>query len=275
VQYVLYSAQGNRFILVPTAPDNLDSDGPELVHEFFDCPTPMQADGLLLLGSPTQGPTQVTIFNADGSPGGFSGNGLRCAAHALLRERAPGEVLHLSMGRNRVRATLPDPQDYRLVEIHIEGSPLRELSDVTSRVEPKLLDDAAGCNLTRVWAVDVGNPHLLLFTGRNTPTPCPRIMEQLRRDSVLLTGGINVSIVTQTDRCLLELITHERGVGPTPSCASAALAAFLALGIAGLIDESCRVRQSGGELLFRQDDTGVCMVGFVDRLEEGHIHGRR
>jgi diaminopimelate epimerase len=276
IDYTVYSALGNRFALVSSAsPDPLDTWG-KLATAITENEGRWSIDGLLVLRTQSETLARVDIFNRDGSPGGFSGNGLRCAALHLLDGAPDSDTVFIDMGSCTARAGRHDGEFPHTIEVRLKGVPCRSLVDAAERTDPTFLQKVTSNTLEGFWVVDVGNPHLLLLCSQQEGQCYDTVaLDALRRDGTILPGGINVSVIRLGSERNLFVETFERGVGATASCASAAMAAFLTLREAGLLEGECVIEQSGGTLVFRQDDDFLLMVGSVTREGTGIYHGPR
>jgi diaminopimelate epimerase len=187
------------------------------------------------------------IWNADGSPSGQCGNGVRCVAAWLHRAGA------LSLG-DSVRLESPSgPVSVRLLnanEVSVDmGEPLFEPARI-----PFAAEHAAdryrievGTDVLEIGAVSMGNPHAVVsvddLTGR-----------ALQRLGPLLSGherfahGTNAGFVRLIDRGHLQLRVHERGAGWTRACGTGACAAMAVLHRRAEVDDSVQVDLPGGTL---------------------------
>lgn len=274
VPFWKYVALGNDFVL-------LEGAGPpsaDLVRRLCHRREGPGADGLLHLHPDGDGPVRFAIFNADGSDGGFSGNGLRCAVLHLTRTRPPGSApVTLSLvGGTTVRGRVLDPGPPAAVELVLPRRGVAPLAEEL-HLDVALAARGAGSTPTALVTADVGNPHLLMVLAGGDGTPPeaadPDILDAMRRPGTVTASGINVSLVTVTDPGRLALTTFERGVGPTSACASAALAAVLALSGTGRCGSRVSVVTSGGTLEFSLSECGTVMVGSARMVCEGCYEG--
>ena len=76
------------------------------------------------------------------------------------------------------------------------------------------------------YALNVGNPHLVFFVeqlNKNLLEKNSKEIENLE----FFPEGVNISIVKIINKQLVKIMTHERGVGVTQACGSAACASVL------------------------------------------------
>ena len=83
----------NDFLLTWRA-DAPEDDLPAIARSICDRYTGVGADGWMLVTPPEDAEADgaIQLYNSDGSSAEISGNGTRCAAALLLRDRTEGEV---------------------------------------------------------------------------------------------------------------------------------------------------------------------------------------
>lgn len=253
-----FEALGNDFLLREGGPP----PGPEEARARCDRRRGVGADGLLWLEG-----ARVHLWNADGSPAGFSGNGVRCAG--LARALATGQrEVRLEMGDRAYRMEVVD---------HAAGHEVAlEIADPAIVLRPPQDGDLPPADLAGLhpWVVDVGNPHLVLLgRGEGSEPPDAAWMEELRRGVPFSPGGVNVTWLAPAGPGRARARTHERGVGPTEACASGSLAAYLAAREAGILGGPATLELPGGELGFSGDRKVVRFSGPVRRVFEARIRG--
>jgi diaminopimelate epimerase len=194
------------------------------------------ADGLIVLGQPRRDGVRFRLFNADGSGAEWSGNGVRCAAAFLAGAKRHSVVRLLTAAG--------------AIDLHVSASGLGQFVASFERPMPMVGPIAtrgrrlSPCGAIGPVAVDAGNPHWIFVVphfnfpwadvGRQAQTFNPRA------------HGVNVEFVRVLNRRRVEMRIFERGVGPTPSSGSGALAAVAACADRSLIDLNVRVLSPGG-----------------------------
>ena len=187
------------------------------------------------------------IWNADGSPSGQCGNGVRCVAAWLQRA---GE---LALGTN-VRIESPSgPVTVRLLaadEVTVDmGEPVFEPARI-----PFLAPAAADVyeiplaeGSIRIGAVSMGNPHAVTVVPDLAAPELQRLGPQLSGHA-RFPAQANAGFVQAIDRGRLRLRVHERGAGWTLACGTGACAAVAVLHRRGAVDEHVAVELPGGTL---------------------------
>jgi len=187
------------------------------------------------------------IWNADGSPSGQCGNGVRCVAAWLHRAGA------LALGESVAIESPSGPVTVRLLgahEVTVDmGEPVFEpprIPFAADAAAERYAIDLADEQLD-IGAVSMGNPHAVVAV-ENLTDPA------LQRLGPLLTGhprfpqGANAGFVQRLDRGRLRLRVHERGAGWTLACGTGACAAMAVLRQRGDVDDSVAVELPGGTL---------------------------
>jgi len=187
------------------------------------------------------------IWNADGSPSGQCGNGVRCVAAWLHRAGA------LAIGAN-VRIESPSgPVTMRLLaadEVTVDmGAPVFEPSRIPfaapaiADAYEILLDEES----IRIGAVSMGNPHAVVVVP-DLADPALQRLGPLLSGHERFPAQANTGFVQRLDRGHLRLHVHERGAGWTLACGTGACAAVAVLHRRGELDDHVAVELPGGTL---------------------------
>ncbi|MFC1475661.1 diaminopimelate epimerase [Candidatus Zixiibacteriota bacterium] len=200
------------------------------------------------------------IYNADGSTAETCLNGLRCAA--FLVSRGPGTVIFEPPAGPVSTRVLSRAGSTAIVRVDL-GVP-----EYGAATLPPL---GRGRNKITVTAISVGNPHLVVFV-RDFNFDWPVVATQVQQQSAFPRGA-NVDFVRVINRRRMELRFFERGVGPTLSCGSGAVAATLAAMREDLVGNAVNLVTPGGELKIHYNPTAdrIYLTGPVERIFTGEI----
>ncbi len=187
------------------------------------------------------------IWNADGSPSGQCGNGVRCVAAWLHRAGK------LTIGDN-VRIESPSgPVTVRLLdtnEVTVDmGEPIFEPARIpfeAARAADRYALDV-GDEVLEIGAVSMGNPHAVTVVRDLADAELQRLGPLLSAHS-RFPQNANAGFVLRIDRGHLRLRVHERGAGWTLACGTGACAAMAVLHQRGEVDDRVRVELPGGTL---------------------------
>ncbi|MFC4525643.1 diaminopimelate epimerase [Dyella halodurans] len=216
------------------------------------------------------------IWNADGSPSGQCGNGVRCVAAWLHRagELAIGDTVRLESPSGPVTVRLINAH-----EVTVDmGVPAFAPSQVPFRADVEADSYAidVGDETLMMGAVSMGNPHAVVVV------PDLQAPVLFRQGPLLTTHerfpeGANAGFVQVVDRGQLRLRVHERGSGWTLACGTGACAAMAVMHERGEVDDRVQVALPGGELTIDWAGRGqtLWMTGPAAFVFEGEWLGSR
>ncbi len=265
-----YHGLGNDFLIALAAQNQDLSVDPGTAAALCDRKRGIGADGLIYVLTPSDAANdaQMVLLNADGSRAEISGNGIRCMAQALMRERlsnsqddrvaAPGsasppQVLRIQSdsGVRDVTFAGGDPRDraWFVVDMGV-------ISD-----GPALAGASLGWAAQNIGTVDIGNPHLVLEVEDPSEVDLAVAGPTLE---AAYPGGMNVHFVSAVDRSHLDLFVWERGVGITDACGSGAAAAVAVAERWGIVDAEnapVKVTMPGGQASVELRDGHLLLSG--------------
>jgi len=232
-----------------------------LVQRLCDRRCGVGADGLIILSKRRAAQIGTRMFNADGSPFEWSGNGLRCASAVVAAQRGDPHRITFLTGAGLMSVSTKALRDRQYEVSIVRPAPAvtkgRPLSGMPRRTPGSY------------WTVAVGNPQWVFFVhGFDFDWQNVGLLCQRRAHA---TGGVNVGFTRIHSRRKLEMRVYERGVGPTPASGSGALAAVAAAAHLGKTDSRVTVVSPGGRQRFIVDTRsgGVTMLARARVLFEG------
>ena len=239
---------GNDFVLVDCRQAPLPLDAAQ-IRAVADGHTGVGFDQLLTV-EPARDPScafYYGIWNADASPSGQCGNGVRCVAAWLHRAGAlpAGSDVRLQSpsGPVRVRVLAPGQVAVDMGEPRFEP-PRIPFEAVAEADTYALVVD--GITLA-IGALSMGNPHAVVEVDRLDEPRVDRLGPPLSTHP-RFAEGCNAGFVQWLGRDALRLRVHERGAGWTRACGTGACAAMAVLRRRDRVDASVRVALPGGEL---------------------------
>jgi diaminopimelate epimerase len=213
-------ACGNDFLIVEGEADR------RLAVHLSARHTGVGADGVEFLSWTGERSGRITLVNADGSIAEISGNGTRCVAAWMAREKqlAAGAVIALETDAGLRSCRLERAEGHRFEFSTGMGVP-------AIRRQQVMLNDG-----TRVDGINVstGNPHFVIFVDNEEFCHSERSWEELGRQICFhrdFPEQTNVEFVRVLDEGRIAIRIFERGVGPTTSsgtgtCATASATMF-------------------------------------------------
>lgn len=264
---------GNDFVVIDGTKMRFNPDR-RLLQQLSDRRTGVGCDQILVIDPPPEHATGIDfgyrIFNADGSEVGQCGNGARCLARYVV-EHNLSTKRHL---RVKTKTSILDliMQEDGGIRVNM-GVPQFEPVDIPLMVDQRatryaLIPSVAGAEY--FGAVSLGNPHAVFEVDDIDRAPVKEVGSALQ-EHPMFPERVNVGFVRFVDTKTLRLRTHERGVGETPACGSAACAAMVVGRSWGKIERRARVLLNGGELDIEWVGEGqpVWMTGPANIVFEG------
>ena len=254
-------AYGNDFLFA-----NRDAvagrDLPALARQLCARHTGIGGDGLILYSFTEDGAT-MHLINADGSPSELSGNGLRCLAALVMRERerqhgaAAGSTgVRADTGAGERRLTLTSRSGDRYEFRAAMGHP-------TAVTEETI--EVAGETLPIV-TLNIGNPQVVaLMAALPDRARFERLGPGLSTHARFPAGtNVEFAVVERPER--VRILIWERGVGPTEASGTGACAAAIAAMTAGGAARDIDVVSPGGTQRVEWTSDGVFLTGWAELL---------
>lgn len=253
-------AYGNDFLLVPEA-EVKRLDLAALARAMCHRLEGIGADGLMTYVLEKHG-ARMRLFNADGSSSELSGNGVRCLAALVVRERpgtkqvtvetsAGSKVLELQSQTGdqlTFRASMGVPQDIRTIEL-----------------------DAAGEHVQAI-ALSVGNPQCVLLGDPLQDARIRKLGPAIEHHPEF-PDRTNVSFVRVEAPDRIRMLIWERGVGPTQASGTGACGAAVAAAAYGGASRDVEVISPGGSQRVEWRDDGLYLTGWARLVFEGRWVG--
>ena len=239
---------GNDFVVLDCRHHRFALDAAQ-IRALADRHTGVGFDQLLSV-EPARDPScafYYGIWNADGSPSGQCGNGVRCVAAWLHRAGvlATGQDVRIESPSGPVSVRLLDALD---VTVDM-GEPVFEPARIpfaAGHVADRYRIDV-GARQLEIGAVSMGNPHAVTLVN-DLAAPELQQLGPLLSVHERFACGANAGFVQTISRNQLRLRVHERGAGWTLACGTGACAAMAVLHRRGEVDDQVQVELPGGTL---------------------------
>jgi diaminopimelate epimerase len=187
------------------------------------------------------------IWNADGSPSGQCGNGVRCIAAWLHRAGAlpANDETRLESPSGPVRVRVLGPTQVAVDMGEPRFAPAQVPFDAGVEADTYALDvDGA---MLAIGAVSLGNPHAVVEVDALDDPAIERLGPMLSAHP-RFAEGCNTGFAQVLARDAVRLRVHERGSGWTRACGTGACAAMAVLRRRERVDAQVRVELPGGGL---------------------------
>ncbi len=212
IPFTKMAGAGNDF-LVLEARSGIDYR--KLAPKACDRTGGVGADGLLVLDKSRTADYKMRIINADGSEAEMCGNGARCAAAYIVRNKKPARKMF----------TIETPAG--IIKGTASGQTARVRLSPPSGYEPDIAIDVNGRAL-HVSHIDTGVPHAIVFVDGLEGIDVAGIGRVIRYHERFQPRGTNVNFVEQINEDSVSVRTYERGVeDETKACGTGSVAAAI------------------------------------------------
>lgn len=256
-------AFGNDFLFVPIG-EVTGLDLPALARAMCARHEGLGADGLILYGF-ADGAVTMRLINADGSPSELSGNGLRCLAALVTRQREQA-------GHGPVSMSIHARTDAGQKELALTGRSgnrytFQAAMGAPTNVRQEALDvDGAS---QQVIVLGMGNPQCVqLVPALPDEATFHRLGPALATHPFFPHGtNVEFAVVESSER--VRILIWERGVGPTQSSGTGSCAAAVAAAAFGGAERDVEVVAPGGSQRVEWREDGVYLTGWAEVIFEG------
>jgi diaminopimelate epimerase len=254
MRFSKWHALGNSYLLLERSELGRPLE-PELASRLCDIRYGIGADGVLEVLESDGASASVAIWNPDGSPAEFSGNGTRIAASWLAR-RADVDQVSIAVGERTYAATL---EEDGLVRTAVGPVAVRETETIDVAEER-----------IELTPVSVGNPHAVVRRepDRRALLRLGPLIEAHER----FPARTNVQFVRVDGLREVTAVVWERGAGETSASGSSAVAVAAAAIVNGWCESPVCVRMPGGELEVALDaENRATLTGPAEEICEGEL----
>lgn len=270
LEFLKMHGLGNDFVVLDARRRKIAVDA-SAARRIADRRTGVGCDQIVIIAPPrnTLADAYLTFLNADGSEAGACGNGSRCVAALLMREKNTNHVV-LETAAGLLDSEAADGEfavDMGPAKLDWRDIPLKEVRDpLHLGIEAGPLKDPAG--------VGLGNPHAVFFVPDAEATDLATY-GPLIENHPLFPERTNVEVAQILSPSEIRLRVWERGAGITRACGTGACAALVAANRRGLTGRKARIRLDGGTLAVEwlPDNhvllTGPVATSFAGTLDPG------
>ena len=258
---------GNDFIIIDQRNQNLDLKKDQIIRicdrNYIGC------DQLILIKKNRKIDAGLEFYNSDGSKSGACGNGTRCVAYFLSKEKNRNEIeVWTSSGNLQSKI-----YEEKIVETKI-GIPKTNWNEIplskeleTKNLKIKILDENNN-EFIGGTAVNVGNPHVIFFINDIDIFDIKKIGPKIE-NSKLFPERCNVTLAKIIKDDHIKIKVWERGAGLTKACGTAACATAYAAKLNGMKKSKINIEFSLGILSIEIDSKNtIYMKGPVSEIEE-------
>ena len=261
---------GNDFVIIDQRHNYIELTNDQIKkicnRNFIGC------DQLIFIKKNEKIDADMEFYNSDGSVSGACGNGTRCVAYLLSKEKNKNKIILGTESGNLESKILDD----KLVETKIGPAktnwneiPLVEKLD-TINLNYKIVDNNNKEHFGGT-AVNVGNPHIVFFVNNIEDFNLEKIGPKIENNK-LFPEKCNVTLAKINNENLIKVKVWERGAGLTKACGTAACATAYAAKINGKIKNKTEVEFELGKLsIFIDESENISMTGPVSNIDQINI----
>ena len=261
---------GNDFVIIDQRIKNIDLSKDQIVkicnRNFIGC------DQLIIIKKNPKLDAELEFYNSDGSTSGACGNGTRCVANFLSREKNQKKIT-VSTSSGVLKSNILDNNSVEteigIPKVKWNEIPLSENLD-TKNLKIKILNKN---NIEHIGgtAINVGNPHIIFFVEDIENFDLKKIGPEIENHK-LFPEKCNVTLAKVINKNLIKVKVWERGAGLTKACGTAACATAIAGNINGLVEKKTDIEFKLGKLaIFIDDKNSVHMNGPVSDIKNIEI----
>ena len=265
LNFIKMHGLGNDFVIFNSTEKKLHD--PKFIKKISDRKTGIGCDLVVITKNSDTEYCDIyaKFINSDGTKAEVCGNALRCLGKELFKLK---QKKHLVIETEK---RLIDIEDYGNGNICVDmGKPKYDCNSIP--LTSKNNNNTISFDLEYLkigYALNVGNPHLVFFVEQLNKNLLEKNSQEIE-NLEFFPEGVNISIVKIINKQLVKIMTHERGVGVTQACGSAACASVLIAKEKDHVTDKVCVEMSGGKLNIEiTSDNNVLMIGTAKKVFEG------
>ena len=258
---------GNDFVIIDNRQKAIDLSKEQIIkisdRGFIGC------DQLILIENDNNTDAKLKFFNSDGGESGACGNGTRCVADFISKEKGKKTIDLTTLSGNLKSVILGN----KLVTTEIGSAktkwneiPLsKKLNTLNLNIK---INDINNNEHFGGTAINVGNPHVIFFVDEIENFDIGKIGPQIESHKIF-PEKCNVTIAKVIDKNLIKVKVWERGAGLTKACGTAACATAFAGKLGNLTDTNTDIEFVNGKLsIFIDEKNSIHMKGPVSDIKE-------
>ena len=229
-------------------------------------------DQLILIEKDKSTDAFLKFYNSDGGESGACGNGTRCVADLISKERNNKSIVLKTISGNLKSEILGN----NIVTTEI-GKAKTEWNEIplSEKLNTKNLNikisDKENKEHSGGTAVNVGNPHIIFFVNKIDNFDIKKIGPNIENHKIF-PERCNVTIAQVVDENLIKVKVWERGAGLTKACGTAACATAFAGKLNNLTNNKTDIEFEDGKLTISIDEkNSIHMKGPVSDIKEIEI----
>ena len=258
---------GNDFVIIDNRQKITSLSKEQIIkicdRNFIGC------DQLIIIENDVTTNAHLKFFNSDGGESGACGNGTRCVANLISKEKDNKSIILTTLSGNLKSKILGN----NLVTTEI-GNAKTKWSEIplSNELNTKNLNiqinDLNNNQYFGGTAINVGNPHVIFFVDEIEKFNITKIGSQIENHK-MFPEKCNVTIAKVVNKNLIKVKVWERGAGLTKACGTAACATAFAGKLNNLTENNTDIEFETGKLsIFIDEKESIHMKGPVSDIRE-------
>ena len=258
---------GNDFVIIDNRQKITNLSKEQIIkicnRKFIGC------DQLILIEKDSSADARLKFFNSDGGESGACGNGTRCAADLISKEKSNKIIIFTTLSGNLKSEILGNnfvTTEIGKAKIKWNEIPLSNEFD-TKNLNIKI-NDLNNNEHSGGTAINVGNPHVIFFVAEIENFDIKKIGPKIENHK-MFPKKCNVTIAKVINNNLIKVKVWERGAGLTKACGTAACATAFAGKLNKLTGNNTDIEFETGKLSINIDEkNSVHMSGPVSDIKK-------
>ena len=262
---------GNDFVIIDNRSNNVELNKDQIIkicdRNFIGC------DQLVYINNSDNADADLEFYNSDGSESDACGNGTRCVAFLLSKEKNTKNI-SVQVASKQLNSKLLDDGQVETI-IGIPRTNWKEIP-LSKKLDTKnlgiIIEDNNNQKVSGGIAINVGNPHTIFFVDNVENFNLEKIGPKIENHE-LFPKKCNFTLAQKLNKNHYQIKVWERGAGLTKACGTAACATAVAANLEKLENSRTEIEFSLGKLIISIDESQqIHMKGPVSSIREIDIN---
>ena len=262
---------GNDFVIIDNRSNNVELNKDQIIkicdRNFIGC------DQLIYINNSDNADADLEFYNSDGSGSDACGNGTRCVAFLLSKEKNTKNI-SVQVASKQLNSKLLDDGQVETI-IGVPRTNWKEIP-LSKKLDTKnlgiIIEDNNNQEVSGGIAINVGNPHTIFFVDNVENFNLEKIGPEIENHE-LFPEKCNFTLAQKLNKNHYKIKVWERGAGLTKACGTAACATAVAANLEKLENSRTEIEFSLGKLIISIDESQqIHMKGPVSSIKEIDIN---
>tara|TARA_B100000686_G_scaffold191520_1_gene198181 strand:+ start:35 stop:859 length:825 start_codon:yes stop_codon:yes gene_type:complete len=262
---------GNDFVIIDQRKNRIDLSKDQILkicdRSFIGC------DQLIYITENNEADAGMEFYNSDGSTSDACGNGTRCVAYLLSKEKNKDEI-NLVVSSTVLKSKILDNNFVETI-IGLPKTNWDQIPIIKSLDTKNLgleIKNRKNVITKGGIGVNVGNPHVIFFVDDIDNFDLEKVGPEIENHE-LFPEKCNVTLAKKVADNHYKVNVWERGAGFTKACGTAACATAVAANLEKLENTRTEIEFDLGKLLISIDENkNIAMKGPVSKIKEIKIN---